>query len=599
MGSKSCPHCSYSAYLTSGSWPMNERCARCGWSGVIPNPLLKSQKLKGMQALVTHFPYNTLKPYAVVLDEGDLEKAWKMCPPNSTVFVRPCPITPRHGFVESRVVRTITSLKKLWEETRVADPEGELMLSPYIKADWNMVLTPNLLTVGNGHDGATGGKNTFSLPLGGWELPAKLMDAAGLTDSMAPYFEIVGRYGSKTYFTQLRGGPKGDGNGDYIPFPTVVKTILIPDTAKGDLLEWEKLIHDHQNAEGVVVNHIGGSPIDHFSVHARTFNISVITSRKVEVGEELVPLAFVPMSPESVLTGIAASEDVDLTQDEERAQYLNLALFSLHNSGVFQGEQGYWFGLGVGTLIRLGVMALKGEARHIHQPPLEGRNTVYTKIASWSLSRLRARIPRLIHVLRYGNFSSSIGGEPWAACGAATLEVVNAVGVLAREGNQESVSALQRVTNLMVHQVHNGGWWMNKFNSSDSFTQASKNAPQLLMGLGGLINTQRWVDCPLRDKRVERYKQWTPLQPLVEVKILSALVSFNSEKQLHLAIQDHILRKARKPLYLKEVKKLPPGNIIASHTNEGVRVAVRQGEGKPDHFLYLDKSIKVLEQGVK
>lgn len=82
----------------------------------------------------------------------------------NTIFARPCPTVPRHGFVDSRIVKTMRQLRKVIEETRQADPNGEVLLTPYIPAKHSAVVTEDSVSVGPGNDGATAGKKAVSIP---------------------------------------------------------------------------------------------------------------------------------------------------------------------------------------------------------------------------------------------------------------------------------------------------------------------------------------------------------------------------------------------------------------------------------------------------
>jgi len=80
-------------------------------------------------------------------------------------FIRPCPRTPKHGFVESRVFDNPQTLVDTARETLEADPLGEIIIQEYIPADYSAVINPNCITIGRGTDGVTSGKEetiTFS-----------------------------------------------------------------------------------------------------------------------------------------------------------------------------------------------------------------------------------------------------------------------------------------------------------------------------------------------------------------------------------------------------------------------------------------------------
>ena len=110
------------------------------------------------------------------------------------IFARPAPVNPAHGFVDSIVVDSANQQRELWDSVKEADGGGELILTPYCQSTSNMVITPNCLSVGPGHDGATDGKDPLLLNYPSnsdnwWKLPE---ESGILPDSgKEPYVEVV------------------------------------------------------------------------------------------------------------------------------------------------------------------------------------------------------------------------------------------------------------------------------------------------------------------------------------------------------------------------------------------------------------------------
>ena len=88
---------------------------------------------------------------------------------DSAMFARPCPVRPRHGFVESRLVHNRAQLLGVWKEATQEDPEAEVILMPFLKAKGNAVVTAKMIAIGPGHDGATAGKNCLEIPISGFQ----------------------------------------------------------------------------------------------------------------------------------------------------------------------------------------------------------------------------------------------------------------------------------------------------------------------------------------------------------------------------------------------------------------------------------------------
>lgn len=207
------------------------------------------------------------------------------------VFARPCPVRPRHGFVESRVVEHRLGLNKLLREVREADPDAEVFLMEHIKdAQWSGVVTNAGIVLGLGSDGATGGRKSFMLPVPkiptkAW-LGTKTPIDAGISTS--PYLEVVasGPHRSRPYAVQLRDGPEPVGGTDYIPKPLKVRKIIVPPS---DLMLWERTIADGL-PRGSVVWIESGSLSCHAAVHALLHQIPIVCGTPAPVvGEILSP----------------------------------------------------------------------------------------------------------------------------------------------------------------------------------------------------------------------------------------------------------------------------------------------------------------------
>ena len=616
-----CTHCEHSQTI----YEIAEQ-YYCNWCGryfqqmFFPeNVELRSQKLKGLKALqgmstkwgkyITSSFTGGMRPLSVlgiVSSLEEVEKVWGSVTKTdkTALFARPCPVVPRHGFVESRKVSTLEEFTQVCKETFEAEEKGQVMLVPLIEAQYNMVLTPTMLTVGAGHDGATAGKNCLNFPLLKGELVFErneysegpfvpstsiLLKDAGVPEDCDPYVEAVVTKDGLT-LTQLRSGPKtGKIKSDFIPYEVIIEKVLTPNGM--DLLEWEKLILSEKDTSGVVVNNFGGSPIDHYSVHARTFGMPVVTTRVVNVGETLEPIPCIPMSVESVLRGMAFAEKFSLSKayraEWERAVLLSLV--ALHNSGAFEGEDGFWLGFGAGLLMRFGFAALKGEARHINEKK-PGRETVYVRILDHPFPQMRAGVPRTNHILRYGQFSSSaIGGEKWALCGAALLKMFNGLGKLAKEQTQESLGEFIRVYNETVNQAHNGGWWLNKFTDSRSFDRAVWGDGILALQMAPILyDLHKERDAIAAkvdlDKSIQKWASWRELKPLPKVTLEKASLNFLPSGDLSLTVMDKLLRDKRKSIYLEEVQvdkviKAVNKSLFLTQGENGVEVNIYSPKG--------------------
>lgn len=438
-----------------------------------PLPMLytpTTQKAKGVYSLSSYYPCATVIACFSAKEKyaGHLSDAYLS---SGTVFARPCPPSPEHGFVESRVVKSLEELEALRVETLNANADSEILLMLKVDAKWNAIWTPSLLTVGPGHDGATSGKSTVSFPLvGNNNMPGALLKSAGITKW--PYVEAVTDKLYSTYLTQLRNGPAlAEVCPDFIPTKMIVEAVR--KTAGEDLLKWAKVTKALPS--GTVVWHPGGSLVDHYSVHCRESNVPIMLSREPIVGEELAPATLPPPDPTSMQLGVIAGSIVKDLKPYDL--YTKLILLSLHNSSALRGTYSFWLGVGASLMCRLGLAALNGEARHASgsKPKSHDRNVIYDIYTKQSIHKARARLSRVTQILTYGfgdpKAHHSFGGPKWGTCGAALVPVFNAIRDLFISPSAESASALTIALNMAVNQAHNGGWWLNKFTDQSSYSQ--------------------------------------------------------------------------------------------------------------------------------
>lgn len=397
------------------------------------------------------------------------------------LFARPCPVRPRHGFVESRGVKTWDEVRKLLQETLKADPDGELMLTTKVNAAYSYVWTPTMLSAGLSNDGATAGKDVVSFPLsGGGQLPTSVLAAAHIKSNEDPYVEGVINADFIHYLTQLRAGPKlTQASLDFIPFPFKVGNVYKVQPDDLDLLAWEDTVKDLEGynldnpTDMWVVWHPGGSPTDHISVHARSVGVPLMITREPKPGEWIEPdkdTQALEYDLKQVLAGLVVGDRLKL-ESHLYNPAATLLLMSLHNSHLLAGEFGRWLGVGVALTLRLGSMALRGEARHL----LKGRNSqsreaAYELFSGKSLKFHARSLNHQVNIFRYGNWGGSFGGPKWAGCGIALSKLFAATEQFVKAPSQKTVQALIRALNITINQAHNGGWWFNKFISPEAFT---------------------------------------------------------------------------------------------------------------------------------
>lgn len=402
-------------------------------------------------------------------------------------FVRPCPIRPRHGFVDSRPVLSLQDAERLIAETVSAEPEAELISMPFIDAEFSGIWTPGKMIIGPKNDGATAGKDSRAIPVFGipfrnreygldynkseWR---KACQNAGVTE--APYVELLWKrqcdetevqpHGTtlfERYFVQLRNGPALPNTVDFIPEETVVKQIVVAD---GDLLEWESKVKEF--TKGTVVHHPGGSLASHYAVHAVLNNIPVLISRQPKLGEKLQVTAEQPkVDVKKIRSGFIIGATAKM--DYLTAVYVMLA--GCHSTALWLGKHDELLGLAMGCAYRLTVCASLGEFRHAPGRTRKApRNFVYSRV--WNKVLHNTSRVRFLRAIKSFNtdtrWPSNFGGPKWGALATLAVHMYNAV------LQKDSQKALE-MFNQCVHSVHNGGWAFNKFVYQSVMDEAAIN----------------------------------------------------------------------------------------------------------------------------
>lgn len=486
--------CSYCGGLTSSPCPKCLRC-RTNYGGCCRCPKAPAwatahvpltQKAKGMKALAC-IPGNMLNmPVYMVLKATDFK-------PYHLVgkFVRPCPMTPRHGFVDSHVVKTEEAATAMINATIAADPDAEIVTMACIAATHSAVWTTGLLVLGPGNDGATAGHGSVSIPIGGDFLMGnkEVLQQAGIQHS--PYIEMLWsesgygkEYGSpkapEFNAVQLRDGPAVPQQVDYIEAQTVVSNVVM---AGGDLLEWETLMKNQP--AGTAVYHPGGSLASHYAVHAMLNHVPVMVSREPKAGDILLPI-----SGEDALTpdmgAMRAGFMYGVRADVAASVAAHMMLLGCHSTVTWLGKQDLLLGLALGCCYRLSITAALGEWRY-KASVCEGnksghcsRTMMYERI--WKrVHRKRGLYIQALKDFRQLRWTEAVGGEKWYDFTQWAAVMFNAV----RRGDaKEALEAM----NKAVHASHNGGWGFNKFVDENVMNAAAANPVRMVTKCGPFMH---------------------------------------------------------------------------------------------------------------
>lgn len=492
-----------------------EECPLCGKRVVtksdaiaVKHLLAETQKARGYAVLADKV--QVPKPFRIVSDTDEVTDTVKSLIGSKAkgtrprMFVRPCPERPWHGFVESRPVDmnqddVDQQIISIMDEAKRQDPKAELLIVPYVDAKYNLVITPTRIAIGDGHDGATAGKGSITLPLTGTafpEIPPELVKQARVNvDEDDPYLEAVIGKDDLLLFTQLRAGakiPPAIGK-DFIPHDMTVEKVI---EASGDLIEWRNQIGEI--GRGTVVCHIGGTLISHYGVHCIYNNIPVMTTRKPTIGESIAANSrAVQPNPYEVAKGLAFGAAIRLSRGSSVTSVrcdkaVDAILMVLHNAAAFTEEDGFWIGVSASLMLRVGMAASHGEARHSNPNTRAlGRSFVHELSLSDFLGSRRNLGPAQYAFLNR-TWSSGYGGKAWAKCTQSIIDLDVAARLLLNDPSKETVSMLVTELNNAVNQAHNGGWWLDKFVSSSVFDQAARQSIySVCRGAGSILQMRQ------------------------------------------------------------------------------------------------------------
>ena len=613
-----CPNCSHFSYINSSETPA-------------PKPA-RTQKGIGIEVLRTIYSSSTLKLLRIAQEEVDLAGITFPC------FARPAPSSPKHGYIDSRVVGDLEQATKLLKEVLADDPQGELLLCGFLAANYNAIWTPGSLVIGRGHDGATAGKSTVTIPLAGhstitpaalekaqigsaqWPFVEAVITAEGKGPSSGSWAYLTSSPGNHVILTQLRAGPMIDSVGDYIPALTEVGKIIKADPAKFKDRDWEILIDSVAGTPGVVVWHPGGAMTDHFSIHAFSHKIPILFGEEPKVGDILEPKdgqEGLKFDPKAMLKGVMAGEKFRLQIKRVNGTGVNTTtgavyalLLALHNATACTGEASKWVGFASAIMLRLGVTALRGEARHLGlgKAPKLDRSSVYRMALPYSLSRHRAGVNRLVNIFRYGEWpSSGFGGTKWSLCGGATVGLFQAVRELAVNPSEENAAALVRALNTAVNQAHNGGWWLNKFCNQVAFDQIQKASIPWVVAAGPAIygggKIMDSLSTAAVDKWTTRAAKW-PKITLRPPRVSSVQMSYQPGiPAVGLRIHSRILGKKGRLItapvsqVIQNLDQVVINNTYLTETEDGYRVEIRPPGGEPV-VLWEDESLALRARAV-
>jgi hypothetical protein len=474
----------------------------------------RSQKAAGLRWLMQEsdeVPFVTAKDaVTATMDKTTLGTRY--------AFVRACPVTPRHGILESRrVTNRCSSIIKATRQIGRAmlengEPDGEIVVQPFIEATSNIVWFEGACIVGPGHDGVTAGHSPqITIPFGAPSILEKAQVELDLESAEAEFVCDAKR----VVCTQIRAAnghfkveprPVGAHPGFSLkPIHTKTADVL---EVRGteDLAKIEKW--STPNPEVLIV-HYGGSIGSHAAAWARGKGYAFVAlpetgvalpewlyerSRGWMVSSDTEPsVESLPFEVEWFEDSFRKGLHRCMTSRLDARAALSAAIVAMnYASGVASSpESAEVSGYFAGALLRSCVAICLGEARHSYRQ-ITGdwrsdnreaynsiitalndinianggeRESVYTDIFSQSINPLQAlRLAYAAHGTP--EWANSFGGKKWANIAVAGYRLAQAI-------EHESLRAILDAMNALTNVVHNNGWAFNKLIDKSIFDLAS------------------------------------------------------------------------------------------------------------------------------
>lgn len=433
-------------------------------------------------------------------------------------FARPCPLFPRHGFVESRVVKDQASAEKVFEEARNEDPDAEMILMPPFSGEYSGIITAAGITFGKGNDGVTSNTSktiTIPAPSNPEKFNQKFYSYSnGLDIKNSLYVEFV-ENNDDIYAVQLRDGPEQPSTTNYIPKKITVKQIICP--GMHDLLYWEKRMQTASPGTVVWINE--GALSSHYAVHAILNKIPVIVDHQPKIGDVLFPSKKTPELTKRDILKLRSRVAFLMRQDLFKTKKLNndivrTAIATFHSMSTWDSSPILMKlrAISVVATLRAIYAALAGELRHwnssgpgrirngglrtwgiLSNPKAPQRSTVYRRFLKPEATiKMGNNLGRMVEDFSdNANWNRGYGGCAWAAVAQATKAFSIAVKRFIRNPTPLMWKKVVLSQNIAIHTAHNNGYALNKWiTGSDMDTMAELPAlgfvnsfvPKILFG---------------------------------------------------------------------------------------------------------------------
>lgn len=445
------------------------------------------------------------------------------------VFVRPCPVVPRHGFVESREVSDYNEVMKVWKETITEDPDGELIIMNKLSGKYSAVMTAAGVTWGMSHNGVTAGYGrSYIIPTPVGNFDSKLLQQMGRdpNGNEGVYCELVENYGG-VWAVQMRLGPKQPDSRvkrhTAMLRPTI-RRVLTPESS--DLIDWSLELAKVPAVETryALAWLPGQTMSSHFAVQAIAAGFNVSVEDKCPAGLGQVLEADVnemrPLTEDDykfMAQCIRADRRV-LFMDGPRNVLLSVAI--LH-SVSYWGSEPHLLALrarGIVIAARYAFAACLGEARHSRSEKKKtkidwkffsrrverdlSRGTVF----NWALKLSWGRLPTFAgaaaedmvwpnqpnvmeHLGKGGKLSdypSNYMGMKWEFAALKVRDLIKSINMFCQKPSADRWNVALGLYNEIINAAHNGGYLMNKWASTDLIDHIA-SSPSLAFGYSNVM----------------------------------------------------------------------------------------------------------------
>ncbi len=418
-------------------------------------------------------------------------------------FVRPCPKVPRHGFVDSRVIVDRAAARTILREIKEAGESPELIIMDKVNCDYSAVVTPDMVTFGKSNDGATQGHDAVEIKFNIGPSEREQLLKKFWTSPDWPFVELLYTKELLPELVQLRAGPVLTAESKSVRVTEVYKV-----DDKMELLEWAKvvallraktLIGSDGMQESVAVWHSGGALGSHFGVWCLDSSINnptipYVTSEDkpvigsvIEIGKKHATK--LSALKEGLLLGLDAPIKDMNSANNDLSNFLGaFHMYSLADLGdeVTARYIGYSWAIGVRVISALpfGECFHRETSREAHGKllgkHLSGERD-YTKVWCKDMDTILEGLNLARGFFDTLSWGMSYGGPKWSSCTQTLIMSFNKIRAFLNLTSNDNLSELVTALNIMVNEVHNGGWWLNKLSVTKAMFDLASHLPHFAL----------------------------------------------------------------------------------------------------------------------